>query len=78
MDFIKDVIKIGKIIKNNILLFLSFILGHIEDILILGGFGIFITALFLFVSNFAGMIGLSVVMILIGLVLSKIPKNNKR
>ncbi|MTI65157.1 MAG: hypothetical protein FH753_00955 [Firmicutes bacterium] len=60
------------------LLFLSFILGHIEDILILGGCGVFITALFLFVSNFAGMIGLSIIMVLIGLVLSKIPKNNKK
>ena len=64
----------GSLIKSYIIIFFSFISDSIDDLLILGGCCIFITSLFLFVSNFAGMIGMATIMILIGLLLSKVSK----
>ncbi|MBW9154868.1 hypothetical protein [Clostridium tagluense] len=67
----------GKIIKQWLKILIKFIINNIDDILIFSGCGVFITALFLFVSIFVGMIGLSIVLILIGFILSKLPTNNR-
>lgn len=68
----------GKYIKQNILklilIIASFIFKNIDDILIILGCGVLITALFLYVSVFCGLIGLAIILILFGLVLSKIKK----
>lgn len=44
----------------------------IQDILILGGLGLFILTMFKYVSIFAGSMSLSIVLIILGVVLSKI------
>ena len=43
-----------------------------QDILILGGIGLFIITMFKYVSVFAGSLSLSIVLILLGATLSKI------
>ncbi|AJA42858.1 hypothetical protein DP125_13610 [Clostridium tetani] len=65
---------IGKIIKQFIITIFTFIIKDIEDILILGGCGVLTTAFFIYVSEFAGMICLSIILIILGLILSRIQK----
>lgn len=58
---------------SNIIKYLSdLILKNIQDILILGGIVLFIITMFKYVSLFAGSLSLSVVLIILGAVLSKI------
>ncbi|WP_113675470.1 hypothetical protein [Vallitalea guaymasensis] len=64
----------GKVIKCFINKIVLLIVKNIDDILIILGCGVLITALFLFVSAFWGLIILSLIMILFGVLLSKIPK----
>ncbi|MEL5897295.1 hypothetical protein AAGC94_04325 [Clostridium sporogenes] len=67
---------IGKIIKQYLMMLVTFIMKNIDDILILGGCSILTTAFFIYVSKFSGMIALSTILILIGLILSKLPKKD--
>jgi hypothetical protein len=64
----------GKIIKCFIKKIVLFITKNIDDLLIIFGCGVLVTALFLFISAFWGLITLSAIMILLGVLLSKIPK----
>ncbi len=58
----------GKVIKYLI----KNVSEKIQDILILGGLGLFILTMFKYVSVFAGSISLSIVLIILGVALSKI------
>ncbi|WP_434291937.1 hypothetical protein [Clostridium botulinum] len=67
---------IGKIIKQYLMILVTFIIKNIDDILILEGCSVLTTAFFIYVSKFSGMIALSTILILIGLILSKLPKKD--
>ncbi|WP_434283562.1 hypothetical protein [Clostridium botulinum] len=58
------------------MILVTFIIKNIDDILILEGCSVLTTAFFIYVSKFSGMIALSTILILIGLILSKLPKKD--
>ncbi|NFL39672.1 hypothetical protein [Clostridium botulinum] len=61
-----------RVIKDTIIKFSGFILNNIQDILIIGGILLFIITMFKFVSTFVGYLTLSIVLIILGLIVSKI------
>ncbi|NFN17839.1 hypothetical protein FDB52_05700 [Clostridium botulinum] len=58
--------------KDTLIKFSGFILNNIQDILIIGGILLFIITMFKFVSTFVGYLTLSIVLIILGLIVSKI------
>ncbi|WP_017826171.1 hypothetical protein [Clostridium botulinum] len=60
------------VIKDTLIKFSGFILNNIQDILIIGGILLFIITMFKFVSTFVGYLTLSIVLIILGLIVSKI------
>ncbi|MBY6932263.1 hypothetical protein [Clostridium botulinum] len=61
-----------RVIKDTLIKFSGFILNNIQDILIIGGILLFIITMFKFVSTFVGYLTLSIVLIILGLIVSKI------
>ncbi len=61
-----------RVIKDTLIKFSGFILNNIQDILIIGGILLFIITMFKFVSAFVGYLTLSIVLIILGLIVSKI------
>lgn len=60
-----------KVIKSFLTNMIILLYKYIQDILIISGFIIFIIAMFKFISQFWGYISLSIVLIILGLVISK-------
>ncbi len=60
-----------RVIKDTLIKFSGFILNNIQDILIIGGILLFIITMFKFVSTFVGYLTLSIVLIILGLIVSK-------
>ncbi|GCD10583.1 hypothetical protein [Clostridium tagluense] len=67
--------KISKQILDFLINFLKFIVSNLDDIFIFSGFITLVVSLFLFVNTFVGFIGLSIILIIVGLALGK---NNKK
>ncbi|GMQ56777.1 hypothetical protein AN1V17_11710 [Vallitalea sediminicola] len=64
----------SKIIKKTIMVLVIAIVNNIADLLIIGGCGVLVTALFLYVNTFYGLIALAIILILFGLIISKVQK----
>lgn len=64
----------SKIIKKIIIVLVMAIVKNLADLLIIVGCGVLVTALFLYVDIFWGFIALAIILILFGLIISKVQK----